>query len=543
METEQVQSAEDVAERERVKAKAEDLDNSSPFDVHCWSEYPEVNNAVNALYAELLSDPKFTSKKEGDLDRSDVVEIKKKHIKIVILDLYVKWLEDPTKYSSYQRGKNRYSEIRGRYNKLHISYKIVSVVDALLNLRYIENAPGFFSRETGKSRLPRMRASDKLINMIHAHCITPGMVERCPNTECIILREHYETTVCRRTKNNKLTNKIRDIPYDDTDETNQWRMELYAYNNLLRRTCIDIPHFPIDGVYGRSQKRKIKINRNNKFVRRIFANSSWKDGGRFWGGWWQRTPKLPVNWRGKILIDDIPTVEVDYSGHHIVILYAMEGIDYWATIGKDPYEISGVEQTDEMRRLLKIILLCSVNAENKKNAVKAVNWEINTNKEEYGWVEKEGIVIEYLIGKFAEEHEVISGKYFFTGVGINLQNIDSIMAQQVINMMTQAGIPCLCIHDSFIVQIQHEELLGRAMQVAYQMAIGGYVNLEYFEARMKTSCDDQDCLKREVDLEYMKRLEAHRMTVWEADYYKPDIPFTGSGISIVSMIVDRAGCN
>lgn len=29
------------------------LDNSELFDVHTWSEYPEVNNAVNQLYSIL----------------------------------------------------------------------------------------------------------------------------------------------------------------------------------------------------------------------------------------------------------------------------------------------------------------------------------------------------------------------------------------------------------------------------------------------------------------------------------------------------------
>jgi restriction system protein len=75
------------------------------------------------------------------------------------------------------------------------------------------------------------------------------------------------------------------------------RKDLYAYNNLLRRTFIDIPFSPAKGVISRSGTKLIKIDWINKFVRRIFNNSSWNEGGRYYGGWWQRIPK---EWREKI---------------------------------------------------------------------------------------------------------------------------------------------------------------------------------------------------------------------------------------------------
>ena len=32
----------------------------------------------------------------------------------------------------------------------------------------------------------------------------------------------------------------------------------------------------------------VNVSHHDKFVRRIFNNSSFADGGRFYGGWWQR---------------------------------------------------------------------------------------------------------------------------------------------------------------------------------------------------------------------------------------------------------------
>jgi len=519
-------SSEEIAKRVR----AEELDNSELFDVHTWSEYPEVNKAVDALYAELLKDPKFSSKGKGEKERSDVITIKKKHIKVIILDLYVKWLEDPQKYSSFYRMRNRYSELEERYNKLNISYKTVTVVDSLEKKGYLELIKGHLDRTGAKtSHISRMRATDKLISLIKDdYEINPEMVELYPHLECIILRD-YDA------KRNK-----RDIPYVDDRRTIGWRNELYRYNNLLRRTFIDIPHFPKEGVYGRSKKRKIKINRNDKFVRRIFSNGTFKDGGRFYGGWWQRLPK---EWRGKIKINDSPVVEIDYSGLHIVMLYAKEGIDYWKVIGNDPYELVGIEKSERMRGLLKLILLCAINAKDKISAIKAVNQRINQDIDDYRWVKEEKINLTELIDKFAKKHKTISDNYFFTGYGVKLQHLDSLIAEQIINLMTKKDIPVLCIHDSFIVQSDKEGLLRDYMQLSFDVVLGGFRDFEStlaevkstgvskVEAEVERETQPKSALK---DIDYEDRLKAHRETTW-TDHYKPkeaESPDTFSGVTI-----------
>ena len=104
------------------------------------------------------------------------------------------------------------------------------------------------------------------------------------------------------------------------------RDELTRYNQLLESRTIDIPDLTANRIPSISGGRDIIIDPSNKFVRRIFNNGSWLDGGRFYGSWWQRIPK---KWRERIRIDMSPVVEIDYSGLHIVILYALRGIDYW----------------------------------------------------------------------------------------------------------------------------------------------------------------------------------------------------------------------
>ena len=528
---------EQLTEDEKIR-KADELNNYESFDVHVWSEYPEVNKAVDVLYGELKKLPEFAGNER----------LRKKHVKVVILDLYVKWLADPTRYSSYYRRKNAYSEVDARYNKLHISRLTVPVVDALQVSGYLEHHTGYQSI-TGKSYMSRMRATKKLIDLIvRKHKITPTMVEKAPNTECIILRDYDPEK-----------DKQVDIPYQDTNEIIRMRKQLRAYNNLLRSALIDIRHFPKEGVLSRSKMKTIRIdfeNQSRKFVRRIFNNASWDDGGRFYGGWWQRLPK---EWRNRITIFGLPTHETDYSGLHIVIMYAMEGIDYWKEINKDPYQIEGYEISERMRLLLKQVLLTAINAKDRTAAVKAVNWEVNKDKEEFWWVKAEELDIGDLIDSFAQTHSPI-GHHFFSNFGVKLQKIDSTMAEHVINEMTQRKIPVLWIHDSFIAMAALERDLNVSMQEAFRKVISTlsetigdkrapkvsrmgltteqfgqlWGETEQFEHPKKR----EEALRRlglhdgpkleDQDIGYLQRMKRFRDTDWVEEYYRDDISLGNS---------------
>ena len=81
------------------QAKAEALDNARPFDVHKWSDFPEVNNAITQLYNEVTL---LTNTRDSE-------RIKTKHIKIIALDLYVNWFGDPDRYVSFHRSKTAFT--------------------------------------------------------------------------------------------------------------------------------------------------------------------------------------------------------------------------------------------------------------------------------------------------------------------------------------------------------------------------------------------------------------------------------------------------
>jgi hypothetical protein len=447
--------------------KAEALDNSRPLDVHKWSDHSEVNKAVNAIWRELSNDS------AGPWSE----RITKKHVKIVILDLYVNWLGDPDRYISYHRATGAYR--RGsRYNYINVSHKIVDVIDALAALDYIESHPGFNDREGIEgSRLPRIKATDKLISFIKDdHQLSREHIAKYKNVECIILRDWVKKEI-----NGKTVERKEDIEYDDKPRTRTMRKDLMSYNELLWRTSIEIPDKDSPLIQkiieaNRSKKRRSRpytFNDPDYFVRRVFSNGSWDQGGRYHGGWWQR---IPSDLRACIAIDGAKdrSVEVDYSGLHIALLYAIEGINYYTECKgeddskPDPYRLDEYEQSPRMRGLLKQVLLSAINAEDRLGGVRATQKEINFDPDTFGWFNKDkSIELTDVIEKFLEKHTPIK-HYFYSGEGIKLQNVDSLIAEEVINHFTKLNVPILFIHDSFLCSSIHSNELIQVMNRSFK---------------------------------------------------------------------------
>jgi hypothetical protein len=51
-----------VATNDEKKKKAEQPGDSRPFDIHKWSDYPEVDKTVDHIYEQFTSIPGFSGK-------------------------------------------------------------------------------------------------------------------------------------------------------------------------------------------------------------------------------------------------------------------------------------------------------------------------------------------------------------------------------------------------------------------------------------------------------------------------------------------------
>src|SRR5262249_40535952 len=82
-----------------------------------------------------------------------------------------------------------------------------------------------------------------------------------------------------------------------------------------------------------------------------------------------------------------------------------------------------------------------------------------------------GIKYQELVERIKAKHEPIAG-LFFTGIGLRLQYRDACIAERVMMHFARQGIPCLCIHDSFIVQKPYANELERVMREVALEEIG-----------------------------------------------------------------------
>lgn len=448
-----------------------DLDHSRPLDVHRWSDYQEVDEWVNKFWYEHLA--KYFPDADGAGRKPK--QTPRNMFKVLFLDLYILWLEDPTMCLGVSRTRSQYSP-SSRYNALHISYKLVEVIDALLK------KPAFIGQHRGTEgagRMTRIWPEDRLIEYFKGAAFSEFMIGTHEKRETVILNSKEVI------KGEDLEHSIRlktakPIPYEDSEDSRiiPTRHLLEKYNALLSRTHIDLgceeqPEL-LTEQYNRATKehelRRVSLSQRNKFVRRVFYRGDWNLGGRYHGGWWQQ---VPSRYRQHILIDGGHTIEADYSGFHIALAYALEGQDPPA----DPYtfdnEVSQLTPKQQ-RADIKLLALTAINADSRKAAFAAFRDQRNrdqrnTPKEDR--VSYTDDLLNQLLDTFLEGHEPIR-HYLCTDKGVELMALDGNITTRIIDYFTGRQIPILTVYDSYILSSEHEMKLMEVMKRATAEELG-----------------------------------------------------------------------
>ena len=419
----------------------DDLNNSALLNVHLWSDYPEVNDFIWRIYTKFFEDK--------------LKNVRQKHLKVVLLHLYVVWRDDPTYYTAVHLNERQY-KAKSRYNSLFISRLTIPIVKELERLNLITLKRGYFLKDNdGRNRCSRIRPTEKLIEEFKDARFNIFDIQIHKDCECIVLRDEEKN----------------DIQYEDTDQTVSMRSFLRLFNYMLRHTHIDCSHLDHSSVT-KSDGSIIHVGHHHKFVRRIFSRRSWIQGGRFYGGFWQNIPK---GHRTYIRIDGERTVETDFKGLHISLLYAKKGIHYFNEYGfkDDPYEVHIPNVTDEQDRrwLIKSLILTAVNAANEKEAFRAFQKEANFEGRTIDGVSFTFDFLRWILHALLEKHQPIADM-FCSDEGIDLQYIDSRITNRILHHFSRDGIVVLPIHDSYIIAEKHAEDLRRAMYNAWAIEAG-----------------------------------------------------------------------
>jgi hypothetical protein len=420
----------------------DNLQYSRPIDVHRMSEYPEVQRVITFLLSHL---------KEAVLIKGSPRDKVLRHLKVVVLDLYIAYLGDPLVYVGYPRGSDAYQS-GTRLRKLHLGLdSMKKVVDSLSTLGYLEDHRGIYDRDRETGFNSRMRATPRLIDLIDNNDVASSMIARVDD-DVIVLREK----IAKEDGGGK-----RELSFDDTDEIVRMREELCSYNTFLQSHKLGLS-LPVKEVESNLIARRcaaIDYTRNRLY--RIF-NGDFSSGGRFYRGWWQNIPR---DLRKYITIDGEPCSELDYSGQHLLLLYARGQDEYvWLKgLDDDPYYLE--KYGGEVRDLLKVAILILVNETDRQKVVRAIRKKINYD---FPDLQSTDAFINPLIDELMEKHPIVR-QHFFSGSGSALQYQDSQIAEYVLKNMQAHGYVALPIHDSFVTQDKHLAQLYSLMKEAYRM--------------------------------------------------------------------------
>jgi hypothetical protein len=263
----------------------------------------------------------------------------------------------------------------------------------------------------------------------------------------------------------------REIPFNSTDPIPayfQRRLELInAENNQFEITY---------RTYGKWTDRNIGVRRLRPVHYARFTDD-WDQHGRLYTDKYGHQC-LRSNERQWIFFDGQPSVELDFSGLHPRMLYHLEGIDY----RDDPYALLDGKAEGPLRLMAKSVVNTAINARDRQSAIAACNLAMNLRTLKGKWksgkaeyrarmlrqaAKETGYRFADLYDLAVQKHHRIS-HYFASDAGMQLMNIDGQIAMNILFDFASAGVPCLSVHDSFIVPESKAADLRLAMQHHYR---------------------------------------------------------------------------
>jgi hypothetical protein len=438
------------------RQKIEDPWHSRILDVHRWSDHPEIIRVVTQIW-----DAHFQHLHEEGRSGPRPKRSYPHQLRVLILDLYVAWLEDPTLSVAVSMSANDW-KTWSRYNALGISKKVLPLIHGLAKAGMIDVAKGSYSGPTvWWNRTTRIRAAEPLIALFRPAKATRDDIRQIEGQECIVLKSGDGDGA-----------KLAE--YEDTPETLKMRKELHDYNALLADAYIDIPTREnpwTTRLDDRGKEVRVLIDHHHQFARRIFSRGDWGCNGRFYGPWWQQLGK---EFRSQIFINDTPTVEVDYKGLHVAILSAQKGV----SVAGDPYAlpeglVAGTPPSLQ-RALVKKLVLTALNARSNVAAYSSFREGFPSGHMAKGLNNKE---LDALLAAFTDRHPHLA-EYLCADQGIRLMNTDGKIAELVHRWFTRRRIPVLSVHDSFIIDYTRVDELKRVMGLASKWVVGKALMVE-----------------------------------------------------------------
>ena len=356
----------------------------------------------------------------------------------ILTNLAFNSIISPEKYLSIPFSRHFYSADTRYQPKFGGQPYAKKVREFMESTNLIEYYRGFHDRTTGNSRFTRIRATNQLHELFQGIQVTQFQSNKYQ--EHLILRDASK----------------QPIEYVDADFPflHFWRQDITVINELIADSWIDL--FVPDTTYQELCNTSLDLTRTT--LCRIFNNSSFELHGRFYYGWWQ---EIESQYRQFITIDGEQTIELDYSSMNVALLYSESGI---ALPQGDLYQVNGYDRQD-----CKLVFNIMLNNDSRSTAVRAA---IGNNSE----IELSATQVNELLDALEEKHNQISSS-FYSEVANRLMFKESKIANLLMLRLAEQNIVTLPIHDGFIVQRRHGELLRQMMASCFRTITDGDVNV------------------------------------------------------------------
>jgi hypothetical protein len=220
--------------------------------------------------------------------------------------------------------------------------------------------------------------------------------------------------------------KLKPLPSDLNLKT--WCREIKEYNKGLKRFVFafdgrSVPWFALT-------------------VHRVFNNSSYDHGGRFYSDFMQ----LKQETRKQLTIDDEPVISLDFASLHGRIALAVVGYD--CPVNRDPYNLEGFD-----RKLVKKAFTAALNKATGTGAIKDTTHTEDAKQAN----ELNERIIAALVAKYPNLEQVFGRGS--KDAGLLIQKADSVLMGYMLNQFTIANRPLLGVHDEFVLLERDRPLL------------------------------------------------------------------------------------
>ena len=234
------------------------------------------------------------------------------------------------------------------------------------------------------------------------------------------------------------------VEYADTQQTDTLRAEMNSINAYLAEADITCDYRT--------------VNPQDRYLRRIFNNGSFDQGGRLYGGFWQR---MTSEERAEhIRINQDAVVECDYGQMSLLLLYAEAGAQEDIPEG-DLYDLSAYGIPQECRRGIKKTVQAIINSPTlptrlPKGARKYIPSRISLQD-----------ILSAIQNKHSKVYMLMT-----SNIGMQLFRKESDILVDVLLTLQKYDVVALPIHDAVLVADEDKETTITVMKEVFQKHTG-----------------------------------------------------------------------